>query len=163
MAILLYGDDPSHRIFLKQTEDGGRALGVRIQPMIVNGVDQLEAAFSAIRKERAQALIVQPIFVNTLASGPQIADLALKYRMPTISDGDNFAEAGGLVFYGADPLSVYKRLAHYADRVLRGAKPAGLPIEQPSKFELVINLKTAMALGVKLPQSLIQRADRVIE
>jgi putative ABC transport system substrate-binding protein len=114
-------------------------------------------------KERADALIVQPLFVNTLGQGPRLAELAVANRLPTISDGAPFADAGGLLFYGADPIDTWKRVAVFIDKILKGANPAELPVEQPQKFHLIVNLKTAKRLGVAMPQILLLRADRVIE
>ena len=163
VAFLLYGKDPSHLIFAKEAQDAGRALGIQLQPVVVNGLGEFEAAFASMKKEKADALIVQPLFVNTLGTAPRLVELAAKIRLPITSDGDGFAEAGGLLFYGPDPVAIYERIAVYVDRVLKGAKPADLPVEQPTKFELVINLKTAKALGITIPQSVLLRTDRVIE
>ena len=163
VAILLHGDDPSHRILLKEAEDAGSSLGILIQPLVVRGADEFENAFVALRRDKADALIIQPVFIITLGFAPRLIELAAKIRLPIISDGDGFAEAGGLMFYGPDPVAIYERIAVYVDRVLKGAKPADLPVEQPTKFELVINLKTAKALGIKIPPTILVRADRVIE
>ena len=98
-----------------------------------------------MNRERAEALIVQPLFISNLGQGQRIADLAVKNRLPTISDGGGFAEAGGLLFYGPDQKPMFQRAATFVDKILKGAKPADLPVEQPTKFEFVINLKTAKA------------------
>ena len=163
VAFLAHGEDPSHRIFLEQTEEAGRRLGIRVQALIVKRTEDIDAAFSAIRKEKADALIVQPLFINVMGAGPKIVELALKSRLPAVSDGDGFAETGGLLYYGPDSLAIYRRMAFYVDKVLRGAKPADLPVEQPQLFQLVVNLKTAKALGVTIPQSVMLQAERVIE
>jgi putative ABC transport system substrate-binding protein len=97
-----------------------------------------------------------------IANRKRIVDFALKHRLPFIGGGQE-AWAGGLMYYGADPADSYRRIAYYVDRILKGAKPADLPVEQPTKFELVIDLKTAKQIGVKIPQSLLYRADRVIK
>lgn len=116
----------------------------------------------AMNKERAEALIVQPLFISNLGQGQKIADLAVKNRLPTVSDGDGFAEAGGLLFYGPDQKPMFQRAAVMIDKMLKGTKPAELPIEQPKKFELVINLKTAKQIGAAIPPKVLARADRVI-
>ena len=131
--------------------------------MIIGASEEIERAFSAMIKERAGALIVQPLFINTLGQGQRIAKLAVTNRLPTISDGIPFAEEGGLMFYGPDQKLLYRRTATYVDKILKGRKPADLPVEQPTKFEFIINLKTAKALNLTIPQSVLFRADRVIK
>jgi putative ABC transport system substrate-binding protein len=163
IAYLAHGSDPSHKLFLKETEDAARSLGIRVQPLIVTKPEEIENAFAALSRERAEALIVQPLFVNTMGLGQRIADLAMKNRLPSISQGDVYPDAGGLMYFGPDPLATYLLVANYADRVLKGANPADLPMEQPQKFQLSINMKTAKALGITIPQSVLVRADRVIE
>ena len=116
-----------------------------------------------MKKQGAQALVIQPLFVNVLGLGPRIIELANRQRLPTVSDGDNFTELGGLLLYSPDPAVIYRRMAYYADRVLRGAKPADLPVEQPQTFAVTVNLKTAKELGIKIPQSILIRASKVIE
>lgn len=162
VAYLAYGRDPSHVIFLRETEEAGRRLGIRVLPVVVQGADELEAAFAAMKKERAGAVVVQPIFSNTMKLAAPIAALAMKHGLLSISSADNFAEEGGLVFNGADAQAIYEVVADFAHRVLKGAKPADLPMEQPKRFFLAINEKTAQALGVRVPRSLLLRADRVI-
>lgn len=163
VAFLAYGSDPSHTIFLKEARDAGVSLRIQVQPVVVNGAEDFESAFSVMKKEKANALIIQPLFINMLGAGPQLVALAAKNRIPIASDGDGFADAGGLMFYGPDSLAIYKRIAVYVDRVLKGTKPADLPIEQPQTFQLVINLNTAKALGITIPRTVLLRADRVIE
>jgi ABC-type uncharacterized transport system substrate-binding protein len=111
-----------------------------------------------VLKGRAEALIVEPIFRDR-----RIVDFAEKHRLPTISDYRWFPEAGALMSYGANPRALYRRTADYVDKILKGAKPADLPVENPSKFELVINLKTATALGLTIPQSVLVRADEILQ
>ena len=163
VAFLAYESDPSHTIFLKEAQDAGASLRIQIQPVVVKGAGDFESAFSAMKKEKADALDIQALFINVLGAGPQLVALAAKNRIPVTSGGDEFAEAGGIMFYGPDPLAVYKRIAVYVDLVLKGSKPADLPVEQPRTFQLVVNLKTAKTLGFKIPQSILLRADRVIE
>ena len=136
---------------------------MRFQPLMLRSPEEIEGAFSAITKERSGALIVQPTFIAPLGHGPRIAELAIKHRLPTVSDGFEFADTGGLVFYGPDTGSMHRRAAVYVDKILKGTKPTELPVEQPTKFELVINLKTAKQIGFTIPQKVLSRADRVIK
>lgn len=163
VAFLAHGGDPAHKVFLREIGDAGRSVGVALQPVVVRGPQEFDDAFAAMKREKAEALIIQPLFVNTMGNAPQLAQMALGSGIPTISDGDGFADAGGLFFYGPDPLVIYQRIAVYVDRVLRGARPAETPVEQPQHFLLVVNLKTAKALGAAIPRSILLRADRVID
>ena len=162
VAFLAHGGDPAHKIFVKEAQDAGLVLGLRIQVLVLNGSKDIDSAFSAMTREQAGALIVQPIFVST-GQGQRIAQLALRNRLPVISSGSAFADLGGLAFFGADNTFQSRRAAALVDRILRGAKPADLPVEQPTHFETVINMKTAKALGLTIPQSILVRADRRIE
>lgn len=159
VAFLAHGGDPAHRLFIKEAQDAAASFGVRVEPVVINGPDQFEEAFSTMARARAEALIVQPLF------GPdaRIIALATKHRVPAVSDAYRFADAGGLIYYGPDRFALYRSLAAYIDKILKGAKPADLPVEQPTKFELVVNMKTARALGITIPQSILVQADRVIE
>jgi putative ABC transport system substrate-binding protein len=139
-----------------------RALKMTIQPWEVRGTDDFEKVFSAMGKQRPDGLYV--------SSGPlvraqqkRIVGLTLKSRLPSMYYDREFVDAGGLMSYGADQADSYRRVAYFVDRVLKGAKPADLPVEQPTKFELVINLKTAKQIGLTIPQSMLYRADRVIK
>lgn len=163
IAYLAYASDPAHKLFLKQTQEAGQALEIGVQAVVVSSAAEFEQAFAAMKAGRADALIVHPIFINTLGFGPRVAELAGRYRLPTISDGPGFAEAGGLLYYGSDAPADFGRIAGYVDRILKGAKPADMPVQQPLKFQLVVNMKTAKLLGLKVPQSLLLRADKVIE
>jgi len=164
VAFLGHGGDPAHRLFIKEAQAAGESVGVQIQPLVVKDADEFKGAFSAMARERAGALIVQPLFSNTLGQGPLIADLATKSRLPTISDPREFTEAGGLMSYGPDTLAFWRRrIPIYVDKILKGAKPADLPVEQPTKFEFVINLKTAKQIGLTIPPNLLVRADKVIK
>ena len=107
--------------------------------------------------------MVQPVFTNEAKLGRRIAELALRHRLPAASQFPQFADAGGLIAYGANSAALYRQVAEYVDKILKGARPADLPIQEPTQFELVINLKTAKALGLTIPQSLLQRADLLIE
>ena len=147
----------------RQTEAAGLKLGLQIRSLAVAAPSELERAVEAASRDRAGAVLVQdgPHFLSSHA--PQIVDLAVRKRLPVISQYRNFPEAGGLLSYGNDLRDHYRRAAGYVDKILKGTKPGDLPIEQPTKFELVINLKTARALGLTIPPSLLVRADQVIE
>ncbi len=163
VAFLAHGGDPSHPQFIKQLRDAAENVGLQVHPMVVKGPEEFESAFSEMARERAGAVIVQPLFAGVLGVAGPIAELAIKNRLPTISDGLRFAEAGGLIYYGPDQLALWRRIPDYVDRILKGAKPADLPVEQPSKFELVINLKTAKQIGLTIPPNVLARADRVVK
>ena len=162
---LLPGDSPALntlRAVLRETERRGRALGVDLRLLTVARVEDLAAALVSLDPRRDGGLVVLPTPL-ALAHARAIADLALKQKLPTVGDARHFADSGGLMAYGADFDAQLRGAATYVDRILKGAKPADLPVEQPTKFELVINLKTAKALGLTIPPSLLQRADLVIE
>jgi putative ABC transport system substrate-binding protein len=146
---------------LKSTEVAAKALGVIVTSNEVRAPKDFDRAFAAIAEERPSALITlsDPL---TRGHKTQIAEFAVKSRLPMIAELREFAEAGGLMTYGASLLDLSRRAATYVDKILKGAKPSDLPIEQPTKFELVINLKTAKALALTIPQSLLVRADEVI-
>jgi putative tryptophan/tyrosine transport system substrate-binding protein len=147
---------------LRDTEDAARVLGLQVQALEVRGLDDFAGAFAAARTGRADGLI--------LLAGPgpgehgaRLVDLAAQSRLPTIYYGRGFAEAGGLMSYGANDHDMARRAAYYVDRILKGVTPADLPVEQPTKFELVINLKAAQALGITIPPHLLVLADEVIK
>lgn len=163
VAFLAHGGDPAYSRFVQEAADAAKKAGMQLVPMVVKDAAEFEAAFAAMRQAGAGALIVQPLFVNTLGYGRQIAELAIRSRLLAIGDADVFADEGGLVLYGPDPAATYERVATFADRILRGARPAELPIELPQRFQLVINTATARKLGITVPRSLLVRADRVID
>ena len=138
-----------------------RALGLSIKLWEIQAGEDLERVFAALSNERPDGLYASSALVITL-NRKQIADFALKSRLPSTYSDREAVAAGGLMYYGADLADSYRRVAIYVDRILKGAKPADLPIEQPTKFELLINLKTAKQIGVTIPQSVLYRADRVI-
>ena len=147
----------------KETESAARTLRLQLQSFEVRRTEDVEQAFAAITKQRAKGLIVQApnpvLFVNP----GRIADLAQRDRLPSIFGQIEYANAGGLMSYGSNTVERYRRAATYVAKILKGVKPADLPVEQPTKFELVINMKTAKALGITFPQTILVRADRVIE
>jgi putative ABC transport system substrate-binding protein len=154
--------DRTGKDMLKGAEVAARALGVRPQFVKVQGPEDFDRAFSEMTRARAGALTVLPsnMFLNERS---RLVDLAAKNRLPAVYGVREFVDVGGLMAYGPDLADMFRRAATYVDKILKGAKPADLPVEQPTKFELVINLKTAKALGLTIPQSLLQRADEVIE
>ena len=137
-------------------------MGVRIQPVAVRSATEFDSAFSAISRQRADAVLVlsTPIFI---AGAKRLAELAITHKLPSIFGPRHHVEAGGLMSYSPDRADLYRRGAIYVDKILKGAKPADLPVQQPTKFELVITLKAATPLGRSLPPSLLQRADQVIQ
>ena len=162
IAVLLNPDAPSHTPALKALEDAGRPLRVQLQAVGVRTAPELEGAFAAMARARAQAVVVLGTAIF-LAERQRVAELAIKHRLPTMSNLKDVVEAGGLMSYSPNWDDLFRRGAIYVDKILKGAKPADLPVEQATKFELVINLKTAKALGLTIPASLLQRADQVIE
>ena len=162
IAVLWSPDNPSHTPGLKALDEAGRTLGVQLQPVGARTGADLEGAFSAMARAHAQAVLVlaSPVF---LAERQRVAELAIKHRLPTVFGLKEAVEAGGLMSYGADYADLFRRAAIYVDKILKGAKPADLPVEQPNKFELVINLKTAKALGLTIPPSVLGRADEVVQ
>jgi ABC-type uncharacterized transport system substrate-binding protein len=147
---------------VRETEVAARASGVRLQVVEVRDSAEFDNVFATMTRDRAQALLwlPDPMFRNHLR---RILDLAAKSRLPALFWSREPVEAGGLMSYGANIPDMYRQAAIFVDRILKGANPAEIPIEQPSKFELVINLKTAKALGLTIPQSLLVRADQLIE
>jgi ABC-type uncharacterized transport system substrate-binding protein len=145
-----------------RVEIAAQALAVRLQLMEARQPAEIDAAFAAMARERPDALLVaaDPMLDS---QRKRVVDLAMKNRVPAMYQWREHAEGGGLMSYGADLVALYRRLPIYVDRVLKGAKPAELPVEQPSKYELVVNLKSAKALGVTIPQSVLVRADHVIK
>jgi putative ABC transport system substrate-binding protein len=139
-----------------------RTLGLTIQPWEVRGTDDFDRVFAAINKQRPDGLYVLGGGVVMRPSQKRLADFALKSRLPSVCSSRETVDAGVLMYYGADLADSYRRVAYYVDKILKGAKPADLPVEQPTKFELVINLKTAKQIGLTIPQKVLARADKVI-
>ncbi len=162
VAILWNAANPYPVLVWRETEAAAPALGVHLQSLDVRGPDDLEGAFAAATRWRAGALITveDPL---TFGQRIRIVDFAARSRLPAIYGSREFVDAGGLMSYGASFTDLARRAATYVDKILKGAKPADLPVEQPTRFELVINLKTAKALGLTIPPSVLIRADDVIE
>jgi putative ABC transport system substrate-binding protein len=146
----------------KEQNTAAKSIGIQLQQFAVRRIDDYSSAFSAMAKNGAQALSVASV-APLGAHAAEIAARAAQHRLPTIGGPKAFAEAGGLLAYGPSLPDLYRRAATYVDKILKGAKPADLPIEQPTKFELVVNLKTAKALGLTIPPSLLLRADELIQ
>jgi putative ABC transport system substrate-binding protein len=162
VAFLARGGDTADGLQVTEVRYAGQRFGVQVQVLTLKGAEELEGAFSAMIRERVNALIVQPFFIGALGHGPRIAHLAAKTRLPTVSGLAQFADEGGLISYGPDVLEPTRRAAVFVDKILKGAKPADLPVEQPTKFEFVVNLKTAKQIGLTIPPNVLARADRVI-
>jgi putative tryptophan/tyrosine transport system substrate-binding protein len=162
LAQLVDETNPGTVLIGKGTKATAASVGVQLQSLGVRDPGELDRAFAAMKKARAGALIVESSSIF-FAWRERLAGLALKNRLPTMLAQRPYAEAGGLMAYSADFSDLYRRAATFVDKILNGAKPGDLPIEQPTKFELVINLKTAKALGLTIPPSLLARADQVIE
>jgi putative tryptophan/tyrosine transport system substrate-binding protein len=162
IGVLWNPTTPSHPPALQAVEAAGQKLKVAVQRVPVATADNFEAAFASMTRERVDGFVElgSPLFFNYRA---RLAELALKHRLPGAFDFRELVEAGGLMSYGADINDLHRRAALYIDKILKGAKPADLPVEQASKYLLVINLKTARALGLVIPPTLLARADEVIE
>jgi putative ABC transport system substrate-binding protein len=153
---------PGDPIFWKETEVAAKRLGVALEALVVRGPEDFEAAFATAKQRNAQALLD----IDTLVTIPyrsRIAALAASSRLPAMYGYREYADAGGLMSYGPSLVHLYRRVATFVDKILKGAKPADLPVEQPTTFELVINVKVAKALGLTVPPSLLARADELIE
>ena len=162
VGVLADPDNSSHAAILKNIQAASRKTGVTILPLEPRTPQEIERAFSTMAQKKAGALIVLrgALFTRLVR---QIAELAAKNRLPTIAGLRVYPESGGLISYGSNNADNYRRAATYVDKILKGAKPGDLPVEQPTKFELIINGKTAKALGLKIPQSLLISADKIIE
>ena len=162
IAVLWNPDTPSHTPTLKAVKEAGRTLRLQLEPVGARTAAELERAFSAMARARAQAVLVigSPIFTT---ERQRVADLARTHRLPTMLQTKEAVEAGGLMSYGPDFEDLYRRGAIYVDNILKGARPADLPVQQATKFELVLNMKTAKVLGLTIPQSVLLRAVEVIE
>ena len=161
IAILWDDTGSGFRFAVDATEAAAKRAGITVHSVPVRSPADIEPAFAAMVRGRAGALSIvpSPMFFS---NRKRLADLAMKHRLPTTVGLREYVEAGGLVGYGADNSDLFRRAATFVDKILKGAKPADLPVEQPTKFELVINLKTAKALGLTIPQSLLLRADEII-
>lgn len=162
VALLLNPNPPGAANYRKATENAAKNLGVSLQVVEARGRDEFEGAFAAMARERSDAVVVQsdPIFFT---ARKQVVDLATKYRLPAVFHAKEFVEIGGLMSYGGSLDYQFRRAAAYVDKILKGAKPGDLAVEQTAKIDFVINRRTAETLGVTIPKELLLRADRVIE
>jgi len=160
VSVLSHATNPGNAEYIRQAELAARALGVQLQLLAVRDAGDFERVFSEARGASGLIQLDDVIFTSHRR---RVVELAARYRLPTIYGFKEFVHAGGLMSYGPDYPDLYRRAATYVDKILKGANPADLPIEQPTKFELVINFKTAKALGLAIPPSLLVRADQVIE
>jgi len=162
IAVLSNPKNPQQKIEMKEMQTAAQAMGLRLHPAEVSTEDELEDAFVAMNKAGVQALILltDSIFFS---QRKRTVDLARKYKLPAMYFFQVFVEEGGLMSYGPSDADLFRRAAGYVDRILKGAKPGELPVEQPTKFDLYINLRTAKALGLNIPFHLQQRADALIE
>jgi putative ABC transport system substrate-binding protein len=164
VAVLYDPTNPASVLDVKEVLPvAARALRLTIQPWEVRGTNDFDRVFAAMGKQRPDGLYVLGGASLMRANRKRIAGFALKSRLPSVYNGREYVDAGGLMYYGADQAESYRRVAYYVDRILKGAKPADLPVEQPTKFELVINLKTAKQIGVTIPPNVLARADKVIK
>ena len=158
VAVLANAPDPFSTVFVQQIQLAGQATGTAIDPIMIHSAEELDGAFQSMERSRPDAVIVQPSLPTKRA-----AELALQQRLPAFSVPRWFAEQGGLMSYSAIYADLFRKTAVYVDKILKGAQPADLPVEQPTRFQLIINMKTAKALGLTVPAALLARADEVIE
>jgi putative ABC transport system substrate-binding protein len=163
IALLLSPANPLTPLILKSMRTAAEALQISVQSYDVRVADEFEAVFTTIAEARPDAMAVQGDRTLMLFNRARIVQFAAESRLPTMYGMPEFVADGGLVYYGPDTVDMFRSAAIYVDKILNGAKPADLPLEQPTKFEFVINLKTAKALGLTVPQSLLLRADKVIQ
>jgi putative ABC transport system substrate-binding protein len=162
VAVIWDPATPSHGPGLKAVEAMGKTLGLRLQSVPVRGASEFDSAFSAIVRERTGAVLVlsTPLFIG---GARRLADLALAHRLPTMFGPREHVDAGGFLSYSPDRADLYRRAAVYVDKILKGANPADLPVQQATKFDLVINVKTAKTLGLSIPPSMLLRADDLVD
>jgi putative ABC transport system substrate-binding protein len=164
VALLLNRNDPSFaKVMLDSSEAAARKLGIRVRAVSVSGADEFKEAFAAMARDKAGAVIVQPSLIGAREQRTQVAALALQHRLPSMSQSAAFVEDGALLSYGFNFKDQYRQAARYVARILKGEKPAEMPIEQGATYDLVVNLKTSKALSLAIPQSVLLRASRVIE
>jgi len=160
VAVLGAKSDPFTAPYVQDFQNAAARIGLQLQPVLVDGPSEFGNAFAKMSRTGMQAVVIQPLFQPYAR---KVVELAGKYQLAVMSSYRETTEAGGLISYSADHAAYFRRAAIFVDKILRGAKPGDLPVEQPTKFELVINLKTAKTLGLTIPPSLLERADQVIE
>ena len=162
VAVFRSPTTPIHAVLWKETQEAATTLGIKVFPLDIQGPEDIESGFATMAREHASAFIVLPEPIS-FTNRKKIVDLAAKQRLPAMYPWNEFAESGGLIVYGPNRDDVWRRSATYVDKILKGANPADLPVEQPTKFELVINLKTAKQIGLTIPPNVLARADKVIK
>ena len=158
VAVLVNASDAFSKTFLAQIQSGSKSLGIQLRTFMIRDEGELEAAFNEMGKARVAAVMIQGSL-----SRSRTVELAIKHRIPALSSTPGFVEAGALFSYTSDVADQFRKVAGYVDKILKGAKPADLPIQLPTKFEFVVNLKTARAIRLTIPKAVLLRADRVIE
>jgi putative ABC transport system substrate-binding protein len=161
VAVLRNPTNTGSQFALKETQEGAKQLGIRLQVLEAQRPDDLEGVFRTAVRDQADALIVI-VDAMFFSQRKQIGDLGIKHRLPTMLDSRQYVDSGGLMAYGVNLSDLFRRAAVYVDKILKGTKPAELPVEQPTKFELVVNLKTAKQIGLVIPPNVLSRADRVV-
>jgi len=162
VAVIWNGNNASHRLQLMEMESAAPVLGLQLRSVPAWNAGEIETGFTAASQASTEAVITMDDFL-ILFHRPRIVELAMQQKIPVMGEFRAFAEAGALLSYAPSPAAMWRRAASYIDKIFKGAKPADLPVEQPTKFELVINLKTAKVLGLTVPTTLLARADEVIE
>jgi putative ABC transport system substrate-binding protein len=163
IACVVHRQDPLHRGYLREVEATSKRIGLEFRPLVVSTTAELDGAMATVGRGSTTGVIFQPIFLVDATARAAIVRLALEYGLPSVSGLRRFAEAGGFVAYSSEFDDLPRRVAGYIDKILKGARPGDLPVEQPTRFELIINLKTARALGLTVAPSVLSRADNVIE
>jgi putative ABC transport system substrate-binding protein len=163
VGFLAYSADPAAGLFIKEAQSVAPKMKLDLQPFTVQSFSEFEAVFAKMKQQRVGALVILPLLVTIADQNRRIADFAVRDRLPAIADFADFPDAGGLMSYGPKVEALYYRAAYFVDKILKGAKPAELPVEQPRIFETVINLKTAKQIGVTIAPEILSRADKVIK
>jgi putative tryptophan/tyrosine transport system substrate-binding protein len=162
VGFLAYSADPATNLFVKEAQEVGQKMKLEVQSFVIQSSGDLDDAFVKMKKQRVGALVVAPILVTITDQNRRIVELSIRNRLPAIADLRDFADAGGLMSYGPKIEALYYRAGYFVDKILKGAKPAELPVEQPRIFETAINLKTAKQIGVTIAPEILARADKVI-
>jgi len=163
VVVLIRGGGPVNDLFVKETELSARKMGIQLIPLTFQGPEDVEEAFRSAVQKRANGFIERIGAGGSITLYKQAAELAIRNRLPAISRSRRWVDSGGLMCYGGDESVQYRRVAAYVDKILKGTKPADLPVEQPTKFEFIINLKAAKQIGLTIPPNVLARADKVIK
>ena len=163
IAFLGSANDPATRGFVREAQEAAARIGINLKPLLIAGPNDVDSALAMLARDKVEAVIVQPLFTLTPPAAANVAELAERHRVPVIANFAHFPRAGGLISYGPHSDFSRRAAASYVDRILKGASPGDLAIEQPTQFELIINMKTARALGLTVPPTLLGRADEVID